>query len=122
MRTSLPGAPHASAVSRHRRWRPTVISSRRFPGSSKDQESRLAFCGISAEGPSPAPPPFEGSLADGRLTVPTDPGPPRGALSLTIIESRAEELRLLGAYRTDDPESGLFAIYPRSRTRGGSPR
>lgn len=57
--------------------------------------------------------PFEGTLVERTLTLTAYLGAPCGNVVLTIIESRAEEPRLVGSYRTDYPESGLLAIYPR---------
>lgn len=54
-----------------------------------------------------------GMPARSSLILTADLGPPCGKVTLSIVESRSEVPRLVGSYRTEYPESGLFAIYPR---------
>ncbi len=57
----------------------------------------------------------EKSPAPGEIsvTLTADLGPPCGKLTLSLVQSRSEVPRLVGSFKNDYPESGLFAIYPR---------
>lgn len=66
-----------------------------------------------SRGVCPAVAPFEGALADRKLTATADLGGPCGTVVLEIVESRSEVPRLTGSFKNAYPETGLFAIYPR---------
>ncbi len=56
---------------------------------------------------------LEGGPVADTLVLTADLGPPCGVVTLTFIESRSEEPRLTGSFKTEYPENGLFAVYPR---------